>query len=530
MRTKTLSILWICVFTGGLAVVDGAAQVTMVELEDGTTIAGPAKQPGYFHFEDRGAIAVVNVNCPSDSTTISETATASTDWNAKGEISVEGGWGAISAALSASFGHTIGESHSITISLTVSAGPYESKLVEIFPRYEKYLFLVWPPGEGSMEVEVFKPVGWMNIQKATAPTCECPEVRSTRDELDAYVQSLPPGDLQTVVLAAVAELDRALASFAEADVEDLGGNLLEGFAGAAKQLMLGGMRNGDLALIDSVLDTMASSADGIVTRAIATASVNIFDDDTQVPEISVQEAEDSLAHARAIAATAQFPWEYREAFHWFDRAHVAALRSRAIAGDAASLVACANSTDDPMQPGSGCVDPDKCTRGTVGLGQNTLPEAVLSVNGCTGGDGLTVKVKAGTPIHAILRRPVSGGNGKFVLHGNVGRPQPGDPTGLPAGIGTTCFDLLLPPAGNAAPDAVWNNLGKTHLVGSSQYFGSFIEDPSAAPCTFLDLPVGDALHLPPGTILTIQGIVVDPFSASNKLVSVTNAVMIEIVE
>jgi len=59
------------------------------------------------------------------------------------------------------------------------------------------------------------------------------------------------------------------------------------------------------------------------------------------------------------------------------------------------------------------------------------------------------------------------------------------------------------------------------------YFdGAPIPDPGVAPVRWLSLPSGDPANLPPGTRVTIQGVVRDPSSPSRKRASVTNAIVL----
>ena len=154
---------------------------------------------------------------------------------------------------------------------------------------------------------------------------------------------------------------------------------------------------------------------------------------------------------------------------------------------------------------------------------------VLYVNGDQGGhDGpYGVQAAAGGLIWATMLLPESGGNGKYLVHANYGTPTPLTHTALPAQLGTFCFPLFL--GAGATPAAVWNNIGKESQVGSSSYFdGSAIPSPLKAPAVFLLLHGGDATHLPVGTEVTFQGIIVDPSAASPKSASTTNAVTLEI--
>jgi len=152
---------------------------------------------------------------------------------------------------------------------------------------------------------------------------------------------------------------------------------------------------------------------------------------------------------------------------------------------------------------------------------------VLFVNGR---NDLRVPVIAGNPLTFSLQGPPAGGNGKFIVHLNSGGPTGGDLTLLPAELGTACFPMLVPPNGTADPDAIWNNLGKVALVGASEYFGEPGEDPERAPTSFLQRVPGHPDNMPIGTTWTIQGVVVNPTGSSPKAVSLTNAVVFEVIQ
>lgn len=148
---------------------------------------------------------------------------------------------------------------------------------------------------------------------------------------------------------------------------------------------------------------------------------------------------------------------------------------------------------------------------------------VLLINGSAGDEQRTVQVSAGERIWTTMLPPPMGGNGRFVVHANFGA-RPNEPTEVPFNIGVTCFPMILP---EATPAGIWNNAGKTGLVGSSQYLdGTPITDPQQAPAIFLLLQNGDAANLPPGTTVTFQGLIVDPGSASSKGMSATNGVVL----
>jgi len=168
-----------------------------------------------------------------------------------------------------------------------------------------------------------------------------------------------------------------------------------------------------------------------------------------------------------------------------------------------------------------------CLAGTVNAQGDGGVTPILFVNGSTGGGLARVFASADGPLDVALERPPAGGPGRFVVHANLGAPTAGTLTGLPFGIGTACFPMILTQGGD--PDAVWNNVGKVSLVGASVYFdGTSIPDPDRAPANVLSLPGGDPANLPPGATVTFQAIAVDPASASQKSASLSNAVIVEI--
>jgi len=166
-----------------------------------------------------------------------------------------------------------------------------------------------------------------------------------------------------------------------------------------------------------------------------------------------------------------------------------------------------------------------CRTGNVNADLGPIANT-LFLNGGTGGWDRTLAVTEGDPIVGFMMKPPAGGIGKYVIHANLGAPGPGTPSPLPASVGTPCFEMFL--GAGANPVAVWNNLGKTNLVGSSAYFGTPIANPPKATAVFLELPSGDATNLPAGTTITFQGIILDPGSESPKGGSVTNAVILRV--
>ena len=148
-----------------------------------------------------------------------------------------------------------------------------------------------------------------------------------------------------------------------------------------------------------------------------------------------------------------------------------------------------------------------CLEGTVNAGNDSVFN-VLFVDGSSGGPDRTVEVTEGDFIPVTILKPLTGGSGRFVLHANEGRPTVSSAAVLPFDIGTTCFPFFC--TAGASPVIVANNVGKTNLVGQSEFLGTPAENPDPASTTLVypDLPLG--------TILTLQGVVFDPGAASSR--------------
>ena len=158
-----------------------------------------------------------------------------------------------------------------------------------------------------------------------------------------------------------------------------------------------------------------------------------------------------------------------------------------------------------------------CLEGTVNIENGAVLNS-LFISGTAGGADRTVEVGDGDFVEVTVLQPPSGGNGRFVLHGNIGRP--GYHSLVPFEVGVSCFPLLRP--NGAAPVIVANNIGKRNLVGTSEFFGNPQEDPDPAT-TAVSFP-----PLPFGSELTFQAVIIDPSSASPKAASMTNAVMVRV--
>jgi hypothetical protein len=153
---------------------------------------------------------------------------------------------------------------------------------------------------------------------------------------------------------------------------------------------------------------------------------------------------------------------------------------------------------------------------------------VLYVNSSQGGGNYTVNIDNTAPLGLAIQNPPAGGNGKYVVHLNGGSPSSGTITSLPAGLGSACHPLLVPPGGSANPACIWNNIGKTNKVGSSKYFGTPIANPPKAPVYFWTDADGDSANFTNPSQWTIQGVIINLGSSSPKNASVTNAIIVSV--
>lgn len=157
---------------------------------------------------------------------------------------------------------------------------------------------------------------------------------------------------------------------------------------------------------------------------------------------------------------------------------------------------------------------------------------VLRVNEKTGvGTQGSVVVDAGGPIEFRITKPDAGGLGKFVVHLDIGSPTIHTVTRINGQLGSTCFPFLVSqwdPDPLKQPRAIFNSIGKEHLVGESMYFDGGGADPAPAPTTFLKLPSGDPANLEVGTVFTLQGVITNPDVIGPKKVSITNAIVVTV--
>jgi len=165
----------------------------------------------------------------------------------------------------------------------------------------------------------------------------------------------------------------------------------------------------------------------------------------------------------------------------------------------------------------------QCAPGGTGAGCGQV-EAIVSVNGDTGGEDHAVEVEAGAPISfEIAEPPAAAGDGRRTracLYLFAGEPALGDVVPLPKNLGSMCFGPLV--LATREPDVVLNALGAAGRLGEHTGPGDPPVIPDAGVLEFHRLVEGIA----GGASLTVQGIVEDGCSRSRKPLSVTNGVVV----
>jgi len=157
--------------------------------------------------------------------------------------------------------------------------------------------------------------------------------------------------------------------------------------------------------------------------------------------------------------------------------------------------------------------------GTVDAAGDGLSD-VLRINGSAGNRKRRCTISAGAPLTLTMDVPPAGPNpAPFALYAWVGENETSDLAPQPFGLGTMCFPTILS-GGDPQPYRIWNNIGKNLWLGTPHF-------PSeAAPSIVVSAP-GGWLH--PITV-TLQGFILDDGSAANKPASITNAVILKVVE
>lgn len=166
--------------------------------------------------------------------------------------------------------------------------------------------------------------------------------------------------------------------------------------------------------------------------------------------------------------------------------------------------------------------PGTCQLGTVDVGGSSMPADVMMINGETGGSCVEriVSVQVGAPIEIFMDAPPSGPNPAiFALYLWKGEPDGSTDSPQPLQLGTMCFPSYLT-SGDPKPARVWNNAGHEPLLGKPDF-------PSQpAPSTVLSRTIGWHRSM----TVTLQGFIVDHGSAAEIPGSVTNAIVLKIVE
>jgi hypothetical protein len=157
--------------------------------------------------------------------------------------------------------------------------------------------------------------------------------------------------------------------------------------------------------------------------------------------------------------------------------------------------------------------------GTVNAGGEGLAN-VLLVNESGGSRERIRNISVGEAINIRMQPPPAGPEpAPFALYAWVGANEASDVAPHPFGLGTMCFPTLLS-GGDPQPYRIWNNIGKEPWLGTAH----FLSEP--APSIVASAPAG----WPREITLTLQGFILDDGSAANKPASITNAVILKVVE
>ncbi len=229
-----------------------------------------------------------------------------------------------------------------------------------------------------------------------------------------------------------------------------------------------------------------------------------------------------------------------------DRVHIAGTRFTSIAdtvvtfGGAAATVLSVEPTRMTVvsPPGSGTVDvvvadafgartvpaafayarPEIAARfGHVDEGAGDRESPIL-LNGSVGDAERRLSVSVGQPLVLFVNAPSTLASARFVLYGWLAEPDATTLTPLPRGLGA----MVLPPpfAGSPpAPRFIWNDLGHRATLGAPNL-------PSSPAPTILGRRGRGS---PRPVVVTLQGIVEDLGSITTDRVSVTNAIVLQVV-
>lgn len=145
---------------------------------------------------------------------------------------------------------------------------------------------------------------------------------------------------------------------------------------------------------------------------------------------------------------------------------------------------------------------------------------LMYVNGSQGGFDFNVDVSVAATLSVGMQKTAAG-NGKFVAHMHAGAPNSGTVSTL-FDLGDSCFDMT---GGTQAVNH--NNVGKTNIVGASNYFGTPIASVAKAPGFLEALSQAnvDAANLSVGSSWTHQSIHLNGAASSKKGGSLSNGVI-----
>lgn len=162
--------------------------------------------------------------------------------------------------------------------------------------------------------------------------------------------------------------------------------------------------------------------------------------------------------------------------------------------------------------------------GTVGAGKNGLFD-VLSVNGSAGDHERVVRASSSSRLELRVD-PVDPalGRARFVIYAWRDEPLASTTTRQPSGLGFMGFPTPLAGA-EPQPIRIWNNLGRASRFGHATHPSS--PAPSVIFRRRADSPLALRSRLP--VTMTFQGFIEDADSAAEGPLSVTNAIVVEIV-
>ncbi len=186
-------------------------------------------------------------------------------------------------------------------------------------------------------------------------------------------------------------------------------------------------------------------------------------------------------------------------------------------GQARVVVALDAGADGSLCYSAPIVTTSGCKAGNVNGGVGPVTD-VLFVNGSPG-DPIQRKIVVSQfdPFTISMAAPPSKplGPARFVLYAWLGRVTPCTRRTVPRGVGGSCMPMPLSGPAMPAPKQIWNNVGKTGVLGVPTL-------PSTpAPSTVMSRPAG----LRKTATFTLEGLVIDSDSPSG-LASITNTITV----